>query len=88
MQKLWRVADKSPGAYVLLALCFYAVLVPHGALDGLYEGGTPASWPTESLEVVDENPTVEAALRCCSKTSPDRLRLRLRLRNYLERWAP
>jgi hypothetical protein len=64
MQELWSIAPRMPEAYVLLGRCFYAVLVPDGAFDGVYEGGVPDAWPSESLALVDENPAVEAALRC------------------------
>lgn len=64
MQDLWRIAPRAPEAFALLGRGFYAVLVPDGAFDGVYEGGTPDVWPEESLFIEEENPAVEAALRC------------------------
>lgn len=65
MQDLWSVAASHSEAYVLLGRCFYAVLVPDGAFDGVFEGGEPPRWPDEAGAIVDEeNAAVEAALRC------------------------
>ena len=50
-------------AYHDMGECYAAVLVPMGAFDGVYDPDQPA-WSDDAALIVDDNPALQAALRC------------------------
>ncbi len=51
-----------------LGECYAAVLVPMGAFDGVYDLDQPA-WSADAGLILDDNPALQAALRCYSEAA-------------------